>query len=183
MADDEKIIDLNDDDAHDDDTHDDLPKGLKNYITPEGLARLETEFDFLKRDERPKIVEVVSWAAGNGDRSENGDYIYGKKRLREIDRRMRHLMKRMEIAVVVDQSQQTNREQVFFGATVTYVNERSEERTVRLVGIDEVRHDMGEISWISPMARALLKAYEGDVVIVRTPGGMEEIEVIEIRYA
>ena len=179
----EEIIDLGDDEAHDDDAPDDLPKGLKNYITPEGLARLEAEFDTLRRDERPKIVEVVSWAAGNGDRSENGDYIYGKKRLREIDRRMRHLMKRMEIAVVVDQAQQTNREQVFFGATVTYVNERSEERTVRLVGIDEVRHDQGEISWISPMARALLKAYEGDVVIVRTPGGMEEIEVIEIRYA
>ena len=178
----EETIDLGDNADDHDDAPDDLPKGLKNYITPEGLARLEAEFDHLRREERPKVVEVVSWAAGNGDRSENGDYIYGKKRLREIDRRMRHLMKRMEIAVVVDQSQQTNREQVFFGATVTYANERNEERTVRLVGIDEVRHDLGEISWVSPVARALLKAFEGDAVVVRTPSGMEEIEVIEIRY-
>ncbi len=171
------------DDDDDDDGPDDLPKGLKNYITPEGFARLEAELTYLRRDERPKVVETVSWAAGNGDRSENGDYIYGKKRLREIDRRMRHLMKRMEIAHVVDPEHQTNREQVFFGATVTYANERDEERTVRIVGIDEVRHDEGEISWISPVARALLKAFEGDVVAVRTPRGMEELEVIEIRYS
>lgn len=181
MNDDSLAFDPGDED--DDDGPEELPKGLKNYITPEGLARMEAEFDHLRRDERPKVVEVVSWAAGNGDRSENGDYIYGKKRLREIDRRMRHLMKRMEIAVVVDQAQQTNREQVFFGATVTYANSKDEERTVRIVGIDEVRHDEGEISWISPVARALLKAYEGDVVSVRTPGGLEELEVIEIRYA
>ena len=167
---------------NDDEAPDDLPKGLKNYITPEGLERLRAEFDHLTREERPKVVEVVSWAASNGDRSENGDYIYGKKRLREIDRRLRHLMKRMEIAVVVDLAQQTNRDQVFFGATVTYANDRDEERTVRIVGIDEVRHDKGEISWISPMARALLKAYEGDTVSVRTPGGLDEIEVIDIRY-
>ncbi len=170
-----------DDDGPDDQT-DDLPRGLKNYITPEGLERLRVEFDHLSRDERPRVVEVVSWAAGNGDRSENGDYIYGKKRLREIDRRMRHLMKRMEIAVVVDQADQTNRDQVFFGATVTYANNHDEERTVRIVGIDEVRHELGEISWISPMARALLKACEGDTVSVRTPGGREEIEVVAIRY-
>lgn len=159
-----------------------LPGGFKNYITPDGMTRLEAEFDHLRREERPKVVEVVSWAAGNGDRSENGDYIYGKKRLREIDRRMRHLMKRMEIAVVVNPEQQTNREQVFFGATVTYANSRDEERTVRIVGVDEVRHEQGEISWISPVARALLKTYEGDTVSVRTPGGLEEIEVIEIQY-
>lgn len=176
---DEDVLDLDDDD---DDTPDDAPQGGKNYITPAGLARLRAEFDYLSREERPKVVEVVSWAAGNGDRSENGDYIYGKKRLREIDRRMRHLMKRMEIAVVVDQTKQTNRDQVFFGATVTYTNSRGEERTVRIVGIDEVRHEEGEISWISPMARALLKAYEGDTLSVRTPGGLEEIEVVAIRF-
>jgi len=175
-------LSYSDDDGDDDDSPEQLPHGLKNYITPEGLARLRAEFDQLASKERPKVVEVVSWAAGNGDRSENGDYIYGKKRLREIDRRMRHLMKRMEIAVVVEQALQTRRDQVFFGATVTYANNRDEERTVRIVGIDEVRHELGEISWISPIARALLKASEGDVVSVRTPGGRDEIEVMVIAY-
>ena len=135
-----------------------LPAGVKNYITPEGLRRLQDEFAQLQKIERPKTVETVAWAAGNGDRSENGDYIYGKRRLREIDRRMRFLRKRMEIAEVVDPARQTNREQIFFGATVTYLNERDEEKTVRIVGIDEARSELHEISWISPVAKALLKA-------------------------
>lgn len=159
-----------------------LPKGSKNYITPAGHARLLAELKQLRSVERPKVVEIVSWAAGNGDRSENGDYIYGKKRLREIDRRIRFLLKRLEIAEVVDQSRQRKRDQVFFGATVTYVDGKDIERTIRIVGIDEARHDEGEVSWISPVARALHKAEEGDVVRVRTPNGVEEIEVLEIAY-
>ena len=160
-----------------------LPAGVKNYITPAGLARLQAEIKQLQQVERPKVVEIVAWAAGNGDRSENGDYIYGKRRLREIDRRVRFLMKRLEIAVPVDPRQQKNRAQVFFGATVTYANGRGEEQTVRIVGIDEARSEAGEVSWISPVARALLKAREGDVVQVRTPGGMEPIEVVKIAYS
>ena len=160
-----------------------LPKGAKNYITPAGFARLEDELRMLTSVERPKIVEVVSWAASNGDRSENGDYLYGKKKLREIDRRMRFLLKRLEIAEVVDQSRQTNRDQVFFGATVTYADSQDRERTVRIVGVDEVRHDEGEVSWVSPVARALLRAQVGDVVKVRSPGGVEEIEVVRIAYS
>jgi transcription elongation factor GreB len=160
-----------------------LPAGVKNYITPEGLRRLQDEFKALKQVERPKVVEVVSWAAGNGDRSENGDYLYGKKRLREIDRRLRFLTKRLEIAEVVDPSRQKNRDQVFFGATVTYVDSQDRERTIRIVGVDEVRHDQGEVSWLSPVARALLKAGVGDSVEVRTPGGIEAIEVLRIDYA
>lgn len=159
-----------------------LPAGAKNYITPEGLQRLRDEFRQLQQVERPKIVETVSWAAGNGDRSENGDYIYGKKRLREIDRRMRFLMKRIEIAEPVDPRQQKNREHVFFGARVTYRNSRDEEKSVRIVGVDEVRAENSEISWISPIARALLKAEVGDVVDVRTPNGIEPIEVLTIEY-
>jgi len=159
-----------------------LPKGSKNYITPAGHARLRAELKQLRSVERPKVVEIVSWAAGNGDRSENGDYIYGKKRLREIDRRIRFLLKRLEIAEVVDQSRQRKRDQVFFGATVTYVDGKDVERTVRIVGVDEARHDEGEVSWISPVARALHKAEEGDVVRVRTPNGVEEVEVLEIAY-
>ena len=160
-----------------------LPAGVKNYITPAGLARLQAEVRHLQTVERPKVVEVVSWAAGNGDRSENGDYIYGKRRLREIDRRLRFLLKRIEIAVPVDPTQQKNRAQVFFGATVTYANGRGEEQTVRIVGIDEARSDAGEVSWIAPIARALLKAREGDVVQLRTPGGVEPIEVVKIAYS
>ncbi|MDA1100384.1 MAG: transcription elongation factor GreB [Proteobacteria bacterium] len=159
-----------------------LPSGAKNYLTPEGHARLMEELRQLRREERPKVVNVVSWAAGNGDRSENGDYLYGKKRLREIDRRIRYLMKRMEIAEVVDQSRQKNREQVFFGATVTYLDGNEVERTVRIVGADEARHDHGEVSWLAPIARALHKASEGDIVKLRTPSGLEEIEVLEITY-
>ncbi|MBT6886153.1 MAG: transcription elongation factor GreB [Rhodospirillaceae bacterium] len=159
-----------------------LPKGAKNYITPAGLARLQAELKTLRTVERPKVVDVVSWAAGNGDRSENGDYIYGKKRLREIDRRMRFLMKRLEIAEPVDPDLQTNRDQIFFGATVTFCNDDDVERTVRIVGVDEARIDDGEISWVSPVARALMKARIGDVVKVQTPKGIDEIEVLEISY-
>ena len=159
-----------------------LPPGTKNYITPAGFKRLQEELRHLRRVERPKVVETVAWAAGNGDRSENGDYIYGKKRLREIDRRMRFLSKRLEIAEVVDPAQQKRRDQVFFGATVTYADARDQERTVRIVGVDEARHEQGEVSWVSPVARALLKAREGDMVEVRTPGGVESIEVVKIEY-
>ncbi len=166
-----------------------LPAGMKNYITPQGLARLKDELQELWTVERPKVVEVVSWAAGNGDRSENGDYIYGKKRLREIDRRVRFLRKRLEIAHVVDSARQTNHDQVFFGATVTYTDGNDVERRVRIVGVDETRGESGgkdeevkTVSWISPIARALLKAQVGDTLEVRTPNGPEPIEVIEISY-
>ncbi|HUT50692.1 MAG TPA: transcription elongation factor GreB [Alphaproteobacteria bacterium] len=168
------------------DTPDPLPKDIKNYVTPNGLRLLRDELDCLRRVERPKVVEVVAWAAGNGDRSENGDYIYGKKRLREIDRRLRFLMKRIESAEVVDPARQKNRDQVFFGATVTYVDADGglddEERTLRIVGIDEASVARGEVSWISPIARALMKAEEGDVVAIRTPNGAKRIEVMKIAY-
>ena len=159
-----------------------LPAGVKNYITPRGFESLREELKQLRRVERPKIVEIVSWAAGNGDRSENGDYIDGKKRLREIDRRMRYITKRLEIAEVVDPVRQTNRDQVFFGATVTYADEEDKEHTVRIVGVDEAELERGEVSWISPIARALLRAREGDMVELRTPGGARSIEVVEIQY-
>ncbi|MBM3573208.1 MAG: transcription elongation factor GreB [Alphaproteobacteria bacterium] len=146
------------------------------------MRRLQDELRQLRKVERPKVVETVSCAAGNGDRSENGDYIYGKKRLREIDRRMRFLLKRLEIAAVVDPALQTKRDQVFFGATVTYADQTDKERTVRIVGIDETRSDLGEVSWTSPIARALLKARVGDLVTVRTPGGPEQVEVLAIQY-
>src|SRR5690349_1315583 len=159
-----------------------LPAGVKNYMTPEGHRRMQEELRRLLREERPKVVEVVAWAAGNGDRSENGDYIYGKKRLREIDRRIRFLTKRLESAEVVDPARQTRRDQVFFGASVTYADARGAEKTVTIVGIDEADMERGQVSWISPIARALLKAHEGDTVALRTPTGTEEIEVLEIRY-
>ena len=159
-----------------------LPAGSKNYLTPDGHARLTEELRQLRRAERPRVVEVVSWAAGNGDRSENGDYLYGKKRLREIDRRVRYLMKRLEIAEVVDVNRQKNREQVFFGATVCYEDSAGKERTVRIVGADEARQDQGEVSWVSPIARALHGSTEGDVVKLRAPSGIVEIKVIEISY-
>lgn len=164
------------------DEPDPLPAGVKNYITPRGFEALREELKHLRRVERPKVVDVVSWAAGNGDRSENGDYIYGKKRLREIDRRMRYITKRLEIAEVVDPARQTNRDQVFFGATVTYADEDDMEHTVRIVGVDEAELERGEVSWISPIARALLRAREGDVVELKTPGGARSIEVVEIQY-
>ena len=159
-----------------------IPPGVKNYMTPDGHRRMQDELRRLSREERPKVVEVVAWAAGNGDRSENGDYIYGKKRLREIDRRIRFLSKRLEIAEVVDPQRQKSRDQVFFGASVTYADARGAERTVTIVGIDEVDLDHGQVSWISPIARALIKAHEGDVVELRTPAGTERIEIVEIRY-
>ena len=159
-----------------------LPAGVKNYMTPEGHRRMQEELRRLLRDERPKVVEVVAWAAGNGDRSENGDYIYGKKRLREIDSRIRFLSKRLESAQIVDPGQQKNRDQVFFGATVTYADRDGTEKTVTIVGIDEADLDQGQVSWVSPIARALMKAHEGDVVELRTPSGIEPIEIIEIRY-
>ena len=159
-----------------------LPPGTPNYMTPAGHARLRAELTQLARVERPAIVEIVSWAAGNGDRSENGDYLYGKKRLREIDRRMRFLGKRLEIAEVVDPSQQTRRDQVFFGATVTYVNLRDEERTVTILGVDEADIGRGEVSLHSPIALALLRKRIGEAVAIRTPSGMDEIEIVAISY-
>src|SRR5579871_5030512 len=141
-----------------------LPSGVKNYITPHGFRRLQQELHALLRVERPAVVETLAWAAGNGDRSENGDYIYGKQRLREIDRRIRFLTKRLEIAQVVDPTQQKNREQVFFGASVCYANAKGVEKTITIVGIDEANSDIGQVSWVSPIARALLKARVGDLV-------------------
>ena len=175
------------DTAGDDDEGDDiappaLPPGTKNYLTPAGYARLREELLELLDAERPKVVEIVSWAAKNGDRSENGDYLYGKKRLREIDRRIRFLTRRLDIAEVADPSVHFGRDQVFFGATVTYVNQRDDERTVTIKGIDEVDNLRGEISWISPIARALLKARVGDEIQLMTPGGPERIEVIGVQY-
>ncbi|MDE2094711.1 MAG: transcription elongation factor GreB [Burkholderiales bacterium] len=159
-----------------------LPSGAKNYLTPAGYARLRAELMALLDDERPKIVEIVSWAAKNGDRSENGDYLYGKKRLREIDRRIRFLTKRLDIAQVADPSIHHGSHQVFFGATVTYVDRRQQEHTVTIKGVDEVDNLHGEISWVSPIARALLKSRVGDELQLMTPGGREQIEVVEVRY-
>ncbi|CFN63788.1 transcription elongation factor GreB [Bordetella pertussis] len=159
-----------------------LPAGTRNYMTPQGYARLRDELSHLMNVERPSVVQVVSWAASNGDRSENGDYLYGKKRLREIDRRMRFLTKRLDIAEVVDPAAQPNRDQVFFGATVLYMDRAGEERTVTIVGVDGAEPLAGKISWISPVARALTKAHEGDTVTLRTPGGVEELEILEVRY-
>jgi transcription elongation factor GreB len=159
-----------------------VPAGGKNYITPAGFARLRAELLQLMDDERPKVVEAVHWAAKNGDRSENGDYIYGKKRLREIDRRIRFLTKRLEIAEVTDPAVHHGNDQVFFGATVTYAEDTGPERTVTIMGIDEADSSQGQVSWISPIARALLKAREGDLVKLVTPLGVQEIEVLEVRY-
>jgi transcription elongation factor GreB len=159
-----------------------LPVGTKNYMTAAGFDALRREFRDLLHVERPKIVEVVSWAAGNGDRSENGDYLYGKKKLREIDRRVRFLSKRLEIAEVVDPKARTNFDQIFFGATVTYAREDDSEHTITIVGVDEADVDKAQVSWISPIARALLKARVGDAVEIRTPAGRETIEVLDIRY-
>lgn len=166
----------------DEEEADALPAGQKNYVTPGGLAALKAEFQKLMHEERPKVVEVVSWAAGNGDRSENGDYIYGKKRLREIDRRVRYLMKRIENAEVVDPAQQKNKKQVFFGATVTYARASGGEKTVTIVGIDEADFAKGKISWLSPVARALMKTQVGGTAELRTPAGLETIEILKISY-
>ena len=159
-----------------------LPAGGKNYITPEGYARLRGELLGLIDDERPKVVEAVHWAAKNGDRSENGDYLYGKKRLREIDRRIRFLTKRLEIAEVTDPSVHHGGEQVFFGARVTYADEAGDERTITIKGIDEADNAQGEVSWISPVARTLLRARVGDTLQLPTPAGVQEIEVLAVEY-
>jgi transcription elongation factor GreB len=175
------------DDAPDDDLDGDeelnpIPPGSKNYLTPHGWRRMRDELTWLVKTERPQVTSVVSWAAKNGDRSENADYQYGKKRLREIDRRIRHLTKRLEAAEVVDPSSREETDQVFFGATVTYATARGEEQTVRIVGIDETDPAHHYVSWISPVARALIKARLGDTVNLRTPGGDEELEILDVRY-
>jgi len=159
-----------------------LPAHVKNYVTPAGMAALQEEYRKLLFEERPKVVEIVSWAAGNGDRSENGDYIYGKKRLREIDYRVRYLLKRIESAELVDPQRQKNRDQVFFGATVAYERKDKTRHKVTIVGIDEADLASGKISWLSPVARALMKAQAGDVIEFRTPSGLESIEVLSIAY-
>jgi transcription elongation factor GreB len=162
-----------------------MPAGTRNYMTPGGFSRLKTELAHLVDRERPEVVAAVAWAAGNGDRSENGDYIYGKRRLREIDRRIRFLIKRLDNAEVVDplaRREEDSAEQVFFGATVTVRNARGEQRTVSIVGIDEIDTERGYISWVSPMARALIKAREGDTVTLNTPGGTDQLEIVAVRY-
>lgn len=159
-----------------------LPAGSKNYMTRTGFERLKAELEHLLKVERPEVVSIVSWAASNGDRSENGDYIYGKRRLREIDRRIRFLIKRLESATVVEPAEQENVEQVFFGATVVVCDAQGEEATYQIVGVDEANASEGRISWISPLARALLKAREGDTVRFQSPAGLREIDIVEIRY-
>ena len=161
---------------------DPLPAGVKNLMTPAGHKMLRDELEFLLSKERPSIVEIVSWAAGNGDRSENGDYLYNKKRLREIDRRVRYLTKKLDKPEIVDPKKQQALEQVFFGATVKYARTDGTELTVKLVGIDEANMDEGKINWVSPVGRALLKARVGDVVEVRTEEGSEPLEILSIDY-
>lgn len=159
-----------------------IPAGVRNYITPAGHARLKDELEHLVKRERPHVVEIVAWAASNGDRSENGDYIYGKRRLREIDRRIRFLSKRLDIAEVVDPLRQGDNDQVFFGATVTIGEADGSEHTYRIVGIDEADASAGRISWISPLARALIKSREGDSIRFQSPVGVREIDILEVRY-
>jgi transcription elongation factor GreB len=159
-----------------------IPAGSKNYITRTGYDALQIELKILVDDERPKVVEAVHWAAKNGDRSENGDYLYGKKRLREIDRRIRFLTKRLEIAEVVDSSKHHGSDQVFFGATVTYADDQGTERTITILGIDEADSAQAQVSWISPIARALLKSREGDEVRFQTPVGPQNLEIIKVVY-
>ncbi|MDR5853929.1 transcription elongation factor GreB [Caballeronia sp. LZ062] len=160
----------------------DVPAGAKNYITPAGHQRLRDELLQLLDNERPEVVKLVSWAASNGDRSENGDYIYGKRRLREIDRRIRFLTKRLDLAEVVDARKQENVDQVFFGATVDYAGDDGIVHTVTIVGVDEVDLDRGHVSWVSPVARALLKARIGDTVPLHTPLGVQQIDILDVRY-
>ncbi|SFP33599.1 transcription elongation factor GreB [Nitrosomonas cryotolerans] len=160
-----------------------LPFGSKNYITPGGHARLMDEFYWLMNTERPEITASVAWAAGNGDRSENGDYIYGKKRLREIDRRIRFLTKRLDTAEIIDPTiPREDKTRIFFGATVTFINQSSIEKTVSIVGIDEIEPSKGYISWISPVARALMTAQQGDMVTLKTPGGINELSITVVKY-
>jgi transcription elongation factor GreB len=170
-------------DAEDDDFEPaSLPTGSRNYVTATGFRRLKDELVHLLNVERPEVVRTVSWAASNGDRSENGDYIYGKKRLREIDRRIRFLTRRLEAAEVVDPATREPTDQIFFGATVRYLDRGGAEQQVTIVGIDEVDPVRGRVSWVSPIARALLKAREGDAVQLRTPAGLETLEILEVRY-
>ena len=159
-----------------------VPAGAKNYITPAGYARLKAEFRQLWEGERPELVKTIAWAAANGDRSENADYIYGKRRLREIDRRIRFLSKRLESAEVVDPLRQESRDRVYFGATVTVCSANGDARTVAIVGIDEADAARGRVSWVSPIGKALLRARAGDVVTLLTPAGPEELEVVDVRY-
>jgi transcription elongation factor GreB len=154
----------------------------KNYMTPHGYKRLRDEFDWLMKTERPEVTAVVSWAAGNGDRSENGDYQYGKKRLREIDRRIRYLTKRIEKAEVIDPVTREETDQAFFASTVTYANADGDEHTIRIVGVDEMDVARGYVTWISPIARAFLKAREGDTIQLRTPAGVEALDILEVKY-
>jgi len=173
----------NDEDNGDDDLQlPAIPVGGKNYITPQGYATLRSELLSLMDDERPKVVEIVHWAASNGDRSENGDYLYGKKRLREIDRRIRFLTQRLEIAEITEPSVHFGNDQIFFGATVTYVDDTGTERTVTITGIDEANSALGEVSWISPIARTLLKARDGDELKLVMPERVATIEVLKVRY-
>lgn len=158
-----------------------IPKGGKNYITLKGFERLKSELAELLHVERPKVVEVVAWAASNGDRSENADYTYGKKRLREIDKRLRFLQRRIDLAEVVQPEKQSG-EKVLFGATVTVLDENDVERTYKIVGIDETDAKVGKVSWISPIGQALLQARAGDAVIVKTPKGDEELEILKVEY-
>jgi len=174
--------DEEDDELDDHDPARKLPVGTKNYLTPAGYARLKDELDFLLKKERPRMVEVVAWAASNGDRSENGDYIYGKKRLREIDRRIRYLNKRLAASQVVDPLLQQNVDQVFFGATVVIAEATGAEQTYSIVGIDEADAGRGLISWTSPLALALIKNREGDTIRFQSPSGWREIEIVEVRY-
>ena len=159
-----------------------IAPGGKNYITPQGYAALRAGLLTLMDEERPKVVEIVHWAASNGDRSENGDYLYGKKRLREIDRRIRFLTQRLEIAEITEPSVHFGNDQIFFGATVTYVDDVGAERTVTITGIDEANSALGEVSWVSPIARTLLKAREGDELKLVMPERVAAIEVITVRY-
>ncbi|HVG03802.1 MAG TPA: transcription elongation factor GreB [Burkholderiaceae bacterium] len=155
---------------------------VRNYITAQGYGRLKQELIRLLNEERPEVVRTVSWAASNGDRSENGDYIYGKKRLREIDRRIRFLTKRLDVAEVVDASAREETDQIFFGATVRYATEAGVENSVTIVGVDEVDPAQGYVSWISPIATALLKAHSGDTVTLCTPAGVETLEILDVNY-
>lgn len=180
ISDDELDMDGQDDDAPE--PNPPAQENVKNYMTPNGAAALEGELRFLLKEERPKIVEIVSWAAGNGDRSENGDYLYNKKRLREIDRRIRYLMKRLDKPEIVDPKKQQGLEQVYFGATVTYARPDGSEVTVKLVGIDEADMESGKINWQSPVAQALMKKRIGDIAIVRVGTQTEKLEIIDIEY-
>ena len=175
----------NDSDTEDDDGIDlspSLPPGGKNYITPQGYARLRAELMGLIDEERPKVVDIVHWAASNGDRSENGYYLYGKKRLREIDRRIRFLTRRLECAEVADPSVHHGSDQVFFGATVTYANDEGATHTITILGVDEVDNLQGQVSWVAPVSRALLRSRVGDVVVLQTPAGEQELEVLDVSY-